>query len=186
MDGDCGRLADIYFDDRSWELKFWVLILGKGKSARSVVVEVDARDRFNSETRHLLLSQTVDQVEESLPAARVLPVSRQYEFPQKSAIAFPHLRSMAAIKGYACCVEKQNAGTVSDLLIQTVTWLLPYFQITDSMSKRTVVMHLPSAAVERLSAIANRVELRKFTPVNLEDDSIMPLHAGDDFAESSA
>jgi hypothetical protein len=79
VDGEVGKVKDLYFDDVSWSLRYFVVDTGHWLSSRQVLISPDAVTGYDLETGRLVTSLTRSEVEESPPISEHEPVSRQYE-----------------------------------------------------------------------------------------------------------
>jgi hypothetical protein len=170
VDKQCGRLKDVYFHDQSWSVEHWVVWLGKGKTARGVVIPCSSINRLDPGNRTIHLSLTREEVESAPTVHQILPVCRQYE------LRFNH----PLVQGYSCVAEKSDVGTLADLLLDSETWRVPYLRVHFSAEKRTVQFHLQSNAVERLSWATRKVYLKHFEPVQVHDESLLVLPAAEE------
>lgn len=78
-DGDIGQVLDVYFDDRQWTVRYFVVKTGEWLSGREVLIS-PAQIRHADTTRGILdASLTREQVQGSPPVDAKKPVSRQAE-----------------------------------------------------------------------------------------------------------
>ncbi len=78
-DGEIGRLDDLFFDDRSWMVRYLVVQAGNWLEDRRVLISPVAVDDLAGQDDPLSVALTRDQVRESPPIDLALPVSRQME-----------------------------------------------------------------------------------------------------------
>lgn len=78
-DGSLGHLADFYFDDQKWVIRYLVVDTGDWLPGRQVLISPHAVGRLD-QTRNLLhLNLTREQIEKSPSIESRKPVTRQYE-----------------------------------------------------------------------------------------------------------
>lgn len=177
-DGTAGKISDIYFDDLSWEIRFWVINLGRGRWTRSVLIEAAADHAFHPEANLLSVPLSTQDIADAVSANKILPVSQQYSRLQRGESASPHLRSFNSIRQYAAWFQDDAIGTIQDSLIQTEGWYIPGLLVASQTLNETlkrVTFNVPSTAVDHISSVAERVTLRSFAPFQAGDDSIIPF-----------
>lgn len=154
IDGDIGKVHDIYFDDQNWIIRYFVVETGGWLLGRSVLLQpavVEGRDWL---ARTLTVRLTREQVERSPEIDTARPVSRQmkqalyqtYPLAPYGSLAGgiiflptdallgtdsadqsegdPHLRSLREVMGYHIHAQDGSLGHVEDFLIG-----LPQFDI---------------------------------------------------------
>lgn len=78
-DGDLGKVADFYFDDHYWVVRYLVVDTSRWLPGRKVLLSPVAIDEANWLTRNLHLDLTREQIKESPSINEDKPVSRQIE-----------------------------------------------------------------------------------------------------------
>jgi hypothetical protein len=78
-DGDLGKTKDLYFDDRSWMLRYLVADTGGWLSNRLVLIPRVVLGEPDWASQSFPVGLSKKQVEESPPISEQEPVSRQYE-----------------------------------------------------------------------------------------------------------
>ncbi|MGH9632934.1 MAG: PRC-barrel domain-containing protein [Bryobacteraceae bacterium] len=78
-DGPIGRLPDVYFDDRTWELRYLVVDTGGWLSGRKVLISPQAIVEYSPDNDFVRLNLTKSQIEGSPDITADEPVSRQGE-----------------------------------------------------------------------------------------------------------
>jgi hypothetical protein len=78
-DGEIGHVEDIYFDDKSWAVRYLVANTGTWLSGRQVLLSPHAFGRWDRDKKILLVNLTRKQIENSPSIESHRPVSRQYE-----------------------------------------------------------------------------------------------------------
>lgn len=78
-DGVIGKLAELFFSDDSWTVRYLVVKTGDWLDGREVLVSPMALDVPNAPAKVIPVSLTLEQVESSPPVDTQKPVSRQFE-----------------------------------------------------------------------------------------------------------
>lgn len=78
-DGDIGKLEELYFDDKSWGVRYFVVNTGTWLLGRRVLIVPGAVSDIDDSTQHIRLRLTRDQVQSSPPLDTEKPISREYE-----------------------------------------------------------------------------------------------------------
>ncbi|MFB3817651.1 MAG: PRC-barrel domain-containing protein [Candidatus Methylomirabilales bacterium] len=87
-DGDIGRVRDVYFDDRHWTVRYFVVHTGGWLRGREVLISPVQIRRADTTRGILHASLTRAQVEGSPPVDAKKPVSRQEEAAHSSYYGF--------------------------------------------------------------------------------------------------
>lgn len=137
-DGDIGQVDAVFFDDRKWAVRYFVVNTGGGLTGRKVLISPDAVDRDHSSEAAVAVMLTCDEVARSPGADSDMPQERRFEEAAarynegienakdlKSAereAARSHLRSSDEVLGYAVQGTNGLIGHVDDLLVDDATW----------------------------------------------------------------
>jgi len=151
-----GRVRDVFFDDRHWRARYFVVDVGSYLSGRRVLVSPLAVGEPDWESGLLPVRLSRQQIEASPPVDARLPVSRRSEEalaahygwaqywgriaaggfnPREPLDEGPaaaetgeagHLRSVAEVIGYTLATEDREVGVVEDLLLGTTKWRVRY------------------------------------------------------------
>lgn len=78
-DGQMGKVADFYFDELNWFVRYLVADTGTWLSERLVLLSPTALGFADPEKKTLGVALTREQIESSPPIERDMPVSRQME-----------------------------------------------------------------------------------------------------------
>lgn len=78
-DGEIGHVADFYFDDKTWAIRYLVANTGTWLTDRLVLISPHSLGRPNDDAKTLPVNLTRKQIENSPPIENDKPVSRQYE-----------------------------------------------------------------------------------------------------------
>jgi uncharacterized protein YrrD len=79
LDGDVGKIKDVYFDDTSLKIRYLVVDTGSWLERREVLLVPSYFKGSRFPAAALTVELTRKQVEDSPPVASDMPVSRQYE-----------------------------------------------------------------------------------------------------------
>lgn len=89
VDGEIGRVKDLYFDDQDWTIRYLVADTGTWLPGRQVLISPFALRHVNEAEKQIELTLTKKQIEESPPITSDLPVSRQYEIEYYKYYGWP-------------------------------------------------------------------------------------------------
>jgi len=78
-DGEIGKVADVYFDDERWTVRYLVADVGHWLSGRKVLISPHAVARISSNAETVEAQLTRAEVEQSPPIEKDQPVSRRME-----------------------------------------------------------------------------------------------------------
>jgi len=78
-DGEIGIVRDIYFDDKTWMVRYLVVRAGSWISGREVLIAPQALREIDEQSGVIRLDLTKEQVRNSPPIDSDKPVSRQFE-----------------------------------------------------------------------------------------------------------
>lgn len=78
-DGEIGSIKTVYFDDRTWKLKYFVVKLGSFWNAKEVLILPMQDHKLSWQGKFIEIGLTKDQVKNSKPYEADLPVSVQHE-----------------------------------------------------------------------------------------------------------
>lgn len=78
-DGDIGRLEEIFFDDRRWVVRYFVVRTGSWLLGRKVLIVPSVVTAVDDEQECLEVDLTREQIENAPPIDTALPVSLHYE-----------------------------------------------------------------------------------------------------------
>jgi sporulation protein YlmC with PRC-barrel domain len=149
--GILGDVDELYFDDRSWSVRYFVLEVGRWLNNRKVLISPLALRGVDWKNGRIRVNATREQIEKSPDASTDLPVARSLElqirrhygwgmtWPEsflgsKDGVApgggrtyDPHLRSMRMLTGTTLVDGDGEAlGTISDFLVDPETWRIEF------------------------------------------------------------
>jgi hypothetical protein len=78
-DGNVGTVKDLYFDDTFWTVRYLVAETGDWLTDRQVLISPYALGHINRDERHIVVTLTRKQIEDSPSLDTHKPVSRQFE-----------------------------------------------------------------------------------------------------------
>lgn len=78
-DGEIGHVADFYFDDKSWAIRYLVANTGSWLSDRLVLISPHSLGSPNDDAKTLPVNLSRKEIENCPPTETDKPVSRQYE-----------------------------------------------------------------------------------------------------------
>ncbi len=159
IDGDIGRVRDLYFDDQSWMVRYLVADLGNWLPGRQVLLSPAAAGGLREDRKHILVQLTRQQISDSPDASTDIPVSRQHEAqlaayygwptywaippyagepyatpvaaqtPEQQALHDPHLRSFDEVHGYRISTRDGEIGHVVDLFLDP-DWVIRFLEVS--------------------------------------------------------
>jgi uncharacterized protein YrrD len=88
-DGSLGDVHDVFFDDRSWKVRYLVVDTGNWLPGRRVLVSPEAAAGIDSTERKVALNLTKDEIESSPGIEADAPVSRQNEIALANHFRWP-------------------------------------------------------------------------------------------------
>jgi len=78
-DGTIGSVKELYFDDHQWTVRYLVVDTGGWLIGKQVLISPHAITSVDEKARHIHISLTRQQIEDSPPLESHKPVSRQFE-----------------------------------------------------------------------------------------------------------
>ena len=159
LDGDIGRIRQVFFDDRDWQVRYFVVRTGNWLLGRDVLLLPDMLTSVDDEKRRIGVELTREQIENAPPVDEQMPVSRHYEqeffrhydwepywdgdpfFGLRSTFATPvdgepirepanpHLRASDEIAGYRIHAQNGDVGEVRDFILQDPGWRIRYLDV---------------------------------------------------------
>ena len=78
-DGEMGSLQELYFDDRTWAVRYLVVKAGGWLLSREVLLAPAAVAEINDAHRTMKVALTKDQIRHAPPIEAAKPLSREYE-----------------------------------------------------------------------------------------------------------
>lgn len=126
-DGNLGSVRDLYFDDRSWTVRYLVVDAGPWLPGRRVFVSPISVRRSDPTTLRLGLSMrqvAISSVSSAQPCG-VLPAT-----PARAGDGGDsHLQTATTVMGYAIRAEDGEIGHVKDVLVDDKAWAIRYLVV---------------------------------------------------------
>ena len=173
----CGRIKDVYFNDRTWKITHLLLTVGVNRLAqKQVLASSDQVASVSAEEGivHLRLNSA-----EFEPASSVLPVCKQYAalalgspgarlLRDQLKTSNPNMRTAKAVIGYSMQADGQFCGRLEDLIFDEESLEIRFLTIGQSIAGKKVRFHIVPQSVERFTWATQRVVLRELQPVCLD------------------
>ena len=152
-DGEIGKVYNVFFDDRSWAVRYLVVETGPWHRRRWVLINPAALGRPDWAEKTIPVLLTKEQVQNCPDVDTDRPVSRQQELGMiwhyglmdyqseppvvltdgavaeseaaSRATGDPHLRSAKEVAGYQVAASDATLGGVTDFVIDDEGWGIP-------------------------------------------------------------
>ena len=89
LDGEIGKVKDLYFDDQYWTIRYLVVETGSWLNNRKVLISTHFIDSINKEGGFISINLSKSQIENSPLLDSDMPVSRQYQERLSSYFDYP-------------------------------------------------------------------------------------------------
>ncbi len=162
-DGAVGFIVDLYFDDRSWTVRYLVLDTGRPMPQRQVLVAPSWVVPGGDERIHVKLTRK--QLERCPGLDEDKPVFLQHDMAGITAPGDPHLRSAEVVMGFIVHGPPGRAGHLKDILFDSRDWSVKSFVVDTGIwlpGKRALVA---PEDVKGLDWIERAIELRTAVPI---------------------
>lgn len=154
MDGVFGKVDDVYFDDRIWNVQYLVVNTGSWLPGRKVLLPRAVLHELAASDGACEVKLTKKEIQSSPPIAADEPVSRKYEtslFEYFKLVPYwgadvpaasyelggyngnagtaggdSGLRSCREVYGYRIDAEDGDIGQIQDFIVDDRTWVLRY------------------------------------------------------------
>jgi hypothetical protein len=186
LDGEIGKLKDIYFDDRSWEIRYFVAELGSWISERNVLVSPAVISAFDGAVLNVEL--TKHELRACPHADSAIPVSLQRKYAERSIFELvccagslinsgpiivppvenatdtisnenPHLRSCSKVTNYSLATWDGNIGITGDLLIDDHLWIIRFIAASIDNTCDSQVKLIEPQFIESIDHQESKVKL---------------------------
>jgi hypothetical protein len=153
LDGYFGKIRDVYFDDRTWRIQYFVAELVAWFSGKNVLVPPSAVSPFDGTS--LKIELTKSELKKCPGADSALPVYLQRQYRERTLFNLasggknisnegpfivppmidgeqsmsgvdPHLRSCKNVSRYELIASDGDIGGIQDLLIDDSLWLIRF------------------------------------------------------------
>lgn len=158
-DGEIGKINEVYFDDNSWLVRYFIVHTGAWLLGRDVLIAPRLITGLVEKKRLLVVDLTREQVEKSPLVDTEKPVSRHYEaeyyryygwkpywgereplggpvLPKITphlepikAPEHPHLRASNEVLGYQIHASDGELGKVCDFILDDRDWKIQYLVV---------------------------------------------------------
>jgi sporulation protein YlmC with PRC-barrel domain len=145
-DGEIGHVYNLYFDDRTWAVRYLIVQTGDWLNTRRVLISPSVVTSNAPESRIYSVRLSRAQVQASPAVEADMPVSRREEIsmavhygwpsywspkpPSSPALeeldGDPHLRSVREVIGYGIRACDGEIGHVDDIIIGEEEWTIRY------------------------------------------------------------
>jgi sporulation protein YlmC with PRC-barrel domain len=150
IDGEIGKIKELYLDDESWNIRYWVVDTGDWLPKKKVLIAVQSLLDPDWDNDIFETNLTLDQIKNSPDIDTDKPVSRQQEVKLNEHFSWqnywflsstdkvkaalpteayanntagnPHLRSSDALIGYQIQTSDGPIGHLNDFIIDTDSW----------------------------------------------------------------
>lgn len=186
-DGEIGKLKQIYFDDRRWIVRYFVVQTGNWLIGQEVLIVPATIESVADETRQLIVNLTCEQISQSPPVDTELPVSLHYEqeyyryygwepywnvdplfdpippAPPPNEVEIqkqpehPHLRSSEEIVGYRLHAQDGEIGHIEDFVLDDQDWTIRYLEIDTGSWLPGKKVLLSPAWIREVDLISNEI-----------------------------
>lgn len=78
-DGEIGKVRDVYFDDHTWTIRYFVVGAGSWLTGRDVLIAPRSLGLIDADAKTIAVHLTREQVRNSPPIETAQPISRNYE-----------------------------------------------------------------------------------------------------------
>ena len=159
VDGEIGRVEDVYFDDQRWQVRYLVIKTGSWLLGRQVLLVPDVMGGIDDENQAFEVNLSCEQIKNAPPVDTDQPVSAHYQqlyhryyswepywsndplfqappvlippspTEEGSEPDNPHLRSSREVTGYQLEAEDGGVGHVEDFVLDDSTWSVRYLEI---------------------------------------------------------
>lgn len=153
LDGEIGKLKDMYFDDNNWTVQYFVVALGSWFSGKDVLVPPATIAPFDGISLKVQLTKA--ELQACPHADSAIPVSLQQRYNVKSIFNMvytsgnfmsggpmlvspvcdsvkyisegnPHLRSSKSVSTYQLVAHDGEIGAIKDILFDDSFWLIRF------------------------------------------------------------
>ena len=160
QDGAMGFIADVYFEDARWTVRYLVVDTGHPMPRREVLLSPALIAAGTPDDDAVRVRLRRAEVERCPDADTDRPVYRQYGMAVNLAHGDEHLRSAKVVMGYGILTLDGDGGRVEDLFIDRQTWAIVNVVVSTGAwlaGKRVLVA---PGAVQRIDRPERKVRLR--------------------------
>ena len=173
LDGDLGKLEQLFFDDEQWRVRYLVVKTGRFFHRAKVLISIHGLKKIDWPGSRFEVNLTREQIESS-PEIEVehLPSRRQeieyfnyYRWPYywgqsgiwgiaplemvpfELEIADPHLSSTQSARECKIEAMDETLGSVVDLMVDDDRWSIKYLVVDTGLLRDTRLMLIPSEQI---------------------------------------
>lgn len=142
-DEEIGKVIDLYFDDLTWAVRYFVVRTGGWFEDRRVLVAPGRIGPVGEDDEILKTTLTRAEVEASPPAESERPLSEcmevvfypyhfwppDYESRECDPSTQAHLRSMEEVEGYTVAAKDGDIGHVEGFIVDDTNWVVRYLAV---------------------------------------------------------
>jgi sporulation protein YlmC with PRC-barrel domain len=135
-DGNLGQVGDVYFDDRSWAVRYLAVDAGTWLPGRRVLISPVSVRNSDPTTFHIALSTQQVTTSPDGTIIRVVPVSSAAQGGVERGTMGRggegrdgHLQAATAVLGYTVQAEDGEIGHVKDVLVDDKAWAIRYLVV---------------------------------------------------------
>jgi hypothetical protein len=161
-DGRVGSIVDVYFDDRRWCVRYFVLDTGAPMPRRRVLVS-PAHGLPGDAPPPLRVRLSRDQLAKCSDADEDKPVYLQHDIAAIASRGDPHLRSYAQVSSYSVRALDAPSGRIADMLVDIGTWQIERLVVVMRVWLTDEQVLVAPGDVESIDWIAREVRLRVAT-----------------------
>jgi sporulation protein YlmC with PRC-barrel domain len=173
-DGNLGNVGDLYFDDRTWSVRYLEVDAGNWLPGRRVLVPPIAVRSSDPTTLHVALSRHQVSASPDVNSCEGPGSSTEQGGVEPASLArsgesgAAHLQTATAVMGYAIRAEDGEIGHVKDVLVDDQSWAIRYLVVDTEnrwAGKKVLVSpawltHVTWGASKTLCCIATAVDDR--------------------------
>jgi hypothetical protein len=160
-DGRVGSIVDLYFNDRRWCVRYFVLDTGNPMPRRQVLVS--PAHALPGEAPPLRVGLSREQLAKCPEVDADKPVYLQHDIAAIASRGDPHLRSYAQVRSYSVRALDGPRGRINDLLIDIDTWQIERLAVEMRLWFTDEQLLVAPADVESIDWIAREVRVRVAT-----------------------
>ena len=194
-DGNIGKVCNVFFDDQSWKVRYFVVDLRGWRAHRYVVLSVSQVEPPDWGKKILRARASKEQVRHSPNLDSVRPVARQQEIALRRYYGWPrqweqvvgefsipysptgrdfpvyskedpHLRSANDMAGYELWNKKYMIGRLENFIVDDRSWVIRYLQAKTSDWLYRRSFLVSTGSVESFSWAKHRVNLSRVSDSN--------------------
>ena len=128
-DGDLGSVRDLYFDDRSWAVRYLVVDAGSWLPDRWALVPPASVRRWDPDPNTLRVPLSKTQFKTGADMNIQPGLVDQGVRGHARESREPHLKAATTVMGYALETEDGEIGHVEDLLVDDTAWVVRYVRV---------------------------------------------------------